>query len=63
MNTLRYINTNHAHYHFGKESCNALPVFHVLTNYGFGPSLNWIGKIRPIQLIENMKVFNWCFPK
>ena len=28
MNTLRYINTNHTHYYFGLESCNALPVFH-----------------------------------
>ena len=55
MNTLRYIDLDHIHHHFGLEPSQCFMLLQTLI-------LVSPDKVRPPQLIENMKVFNRCFP-
>ena len=59
--TFRYININQIHDHFGVGFYTALPVFHMFSGCDYTASFNQKGKIRPIKLLEKMKVFNRCF--
>ena len=59
--TFRYINVNQIHDHFGVGFYTALPVFHMFSGCDYTASFNQKGKIRPIKLLEKMKVFNRCF--
>ena len=57
-NTLRYININQIHDHFGVEFCTALPVCHVFSGCGYTASFSRKGKIRPkrFQSVEELRL-------
>ena len=62
-NTLRYININQIHDHFGVGFSTALPTFHAFTGCYYTASFNRKGKIRPPKLLEKDESVQQVFSK
>ena len=62
-NTLRYININQIHNHFGVGFCTALPAFHAFSSCNYTASFNRKGKIRPMKLLEKNESVQQVFSK
>ena len=62
-NTLRYININQIHNHFGVGFCTGLPAFHAFSGRDYTASFNRKGKTRPMKLLEKNGSVQQVFSK